>query len=150
MDGSGPLPSLTPKPISVGLDGMPENPGGRSAKSNADGRGSKKVGFNQSATVPAGNGGGDIFYGGEAGGNATMSRVLSLRSTKDVSSLYNFNPDDPNELLGSSMDLPAMRDMPEGLAQASPRARKARTVRALPPDSDRPAVVRLAISTSGA
>lgn len=128
---SGPLPSLSPRPLEMNGNATAGMGGGQNGKAK------RTVAFNAAATGQEEEEVGDIFYGNNTGGGAgTMSRVLSLRNTKDVGSLYNFNPDDPAELLASALDLPAMRDMPADLQQASPRSRKAKTIRAAPPPRD--------------
>eukprot|EP01048_Picozoa_sp_COSAG05_P022557 COSAG05_NODE_4559_length_1461_cov_13.800641_2_plen_63_part_01 len=55
-----------------------------------------------------------LLYGGQSTGpdGGTMSRVLSLRGAKSVGSLYEFNAEDPQELLASGCDLPSMRTVP--------------------------------------
>ena len=81
-----------------------------------------------------------MLYGNDAPGTGTMSRVLSLRTTKSAGSLFNFNAEDPQELLATAFDLPSMRGVPETLA--SPRATMRRAAGMSAAIAERPAYVR--------
>jgi hypothetical protein len=86
-----------------------------------------------------------MLYGAAAGGDVpaasgTMSRVLSLRTTKSAGSLFNFNAEDPQELLATAFDLPSMRGVPETLA--SPRTKMRRAAGMSTAMAERPAYVR--------
>lgn len=131
----GPLPAL----VVGGRDGQPpaENRRGGPTKPG----GGRRVAFSAGDEM----GEGQLLYGGAAmagaPGAGTMSRVLSLRSAKGVSSLYDFNPDDPAELLASGCDLPSMRGIPDVLSASSPRAKAAAKTMRVPATNKRPAYV---------
>ena len=129
----GPLPSLNVSSSAGG--GVPQQNGGANGGPKPPKR---KVNFDHSAE-------GQMLYGGAAGGgeapaSGTMSRVLSLRTTKSAGSLFNFNAEDPQELLATAFDLPSMRGVPETLA--SPRTKMRRAAGMSTAMADRPAYVR--------
>ena len=105
----GPLPSLN---VSSGVSNGPQEPqpdGRQQARKSTVPRGVRFNASNESL------GDGQMLYGGgngggQAPGTGTMSRVLSLRTAKSAGSLFNFNPEDPAELLATAADLPSMRD----------------------------------------
>jgi len=125
----GPLPSLN---VSSGGGGVPQqHGGGGNGRGKAPGK--RKVNFDHSTE-------GAMLYGNDAPGTGTMSRVLSLRTTKSAGSLFNFNAEDPQELLATAFDLPSMRGVPETLA--SPRAKMRRAAGMSAAIAERPAYVR--------
>ena len=127
LEGQGSLPSL-------GGDTRP------ASRDNAQPK--QKVPRSVAFDMNVSGGDGQLLYGDTAGGRGgSMSRVLSLRAAKGVSSLYDFNADDPAELLASGADLPSMRGVPGMLSSASPRAKMARS-KAAPATNNRPAYVR--------
>jgi hypothetical protein len=126
---SGPLPSLNVS-SSAGGPGVPQDDRGGPKPPK------RKVNFDASAEGQMLYGGG----GGEAPGAGTMSRVLSLRTTKSAGSLFNFDAEDPQELLATAFDLPSMRGVPEKLA--SPRSKMRRAAGMSSAMADRPAYVR--------
>ena len=130
----GPLPSLNVS-SSAGA-GVPQQEGRNGGGPKPPGK--RKVNFDGGTE-------GQMLYGGAAGGDAmpgsgTMSRVLSLRTTKSAGSLFNFNAEDPQELLATAFDLPSMRGVPETLA--SPRAKMRRAAGMSTAMAERPAYVR--------
>lgn len=131
----GPLPSLNVS-SSAGGPGVPQNDMAGGPKPPK-----RKVNFDASAEGQMLYGGGG---GGEAPGSDTMSRVLSLRTTKSAGSLFNFNAEDPAELLATAFDLPSMRGVPEQLASPRTKKRAAGMSSAM---ADRPAYVRVAACT---
>lgn len=130
----GPLPSLNVS-SSAGA-GIPQQNG--RANDGPKPPGKRKVNFDHGTDGP-------MLYGGTAAGDSpgsgTMSRVLSLRTTKSAGSLFNFNAEDPQELLATAYDLPSMRGVPDTLT--SPRAKMHRAAGiSTAAMAERPAYVR--------
>lgn len=136
----GPLPSLN---VSSGVSNGPQEPqpdGRQQARKSTVPRGVRFNASNESL------GDGQMLYGGgngggQAPGTGTMSRVLSLRTAKSAGSLFNFNPEDPAELLATAADLPSMRGMSDKLASPRSTARRTGGMSKIP---HRPAYVRAA------